>query len=230
MKNSLVRAIAVIACAITLGRSASAQTIVYDNSKTYSGSYELSNTEFGDQVFTSGVNVNNQLTGISFEYYGSFFSTSGRTGQLTIYANDGPLGAPNTALYQSASFNLANGYNTINITGITSTIIPAAAGGSGGSGVSNPGSVTWAVKFSGLTPGEGAGLLIFEKPTVGTSNNDYWQRDSGGAWALKQISGGSPIANFGARITAIPEPSVIQLTAVAGAFLAGMAGFRRMSK
>ena len=225
MKHRFAKIAVGVASAVMVSLSGFAD-VVYNNSTTYSGSYVTSTTEFGDQIFTVGPTVNNRITDFQFEYYGSLApNASGRTAVVKFYANDGaPVGGAatpgTTALYTSPSFSLAAGYNTVNIValGANNVFIPSN------------GSITWTVSFSGLQAGEAVGLLIYERPSIGNSNIDYWQKDSGGAWALKQIAGGSPAANFGAKLTALPEPSILQLTGLAGAFLAGLAGYRRYSK
>ena len=205
--------IACLAACVALSLSAFADNTVYNNTTTFSGSYYPSSTEFGDQVFPV-VGTNTVITAFSFEYFASLGATPGRAGVANIYMNDGTSGSPGTQLYTSPSFSLANGYNTISISGINLPLTP---------------SFTWSVLFTGLQPGDAAGLSLYDPPTVGTSNNDFWQKDASGAWALKQINGGSPKANFGAKFFAVPEPSPFQLLLVGGLMIVGYLSFRRYS-
>lgn len=217
MKTKLLKVGALIVAALTISFSGFSD-IYYSNATGYSGSYFVppsASTEFGDQVIAPVGNTANVVTDFQFEYFGSLGSTAGKTGVIKFYDNTGTSGAPGNNLFTSSSFSLGNGYNTIVM---SSLVVPVPAGG-----------LTWTVSFSGLTVGEAAGLLIYENPTVGTSQNDYWSF-SGGSWALNQISGGSPKANFGARIVAVPEPTVVQFAGLGVAALLSMAGYRRFSK
>ena len=99
----------------------------------------------------------------------SLTAGAAKTGVLNLYANDAAGSKPGTALFTSASFPLANGYNTVNITGISGPVIPLSSSQTVPGITGTVGNLTWAVTFSGLTPGESAGLLIYEKPTIGNS-------------------------------------------------------------
>jgi hypothetical protein len=60
------------------------------------------------------------------------------------------------------------------------------------------------------------GLKLYDPPIVGKSFDDLWQV-VGGEWQLKQVDG--QIANFGAQLIAVPEPSVVTLLGLGGAAL-----------
>jgi hypothetical protein len=65
-----------------------------------------------------------------------------------------------------------------------------------------------------------AGLATFNPPTVGSSGNFYWDHDpDDGSWYALAF-GGSPVANFGATVTAMPNP---EPTSIAFLLLGGLA-------
>jgi len=69
-----------------------------------------------------------------------------------------------------------------------------------------------------------SGLVLYDPPTVGTSDDWFWRNDAG-TWHAYWF-GGNPVANFAATIeadpvTAVPEP----LTAIG--LLIGLGGAAR---
>jgi len=69
-----------------------------------------------------------------------------------------------------------------------------------------------------------AGLATFDPPTVGSSGNWYWDLDPTYGWFPLVFydfdpADSSPIANFGAKVWAIPEPTVTAVLAVGGLLL-----------
>ena len=75
---------------------------------------------------------------------------------------------PGTLLYTSDAISLKNGYQTYTVTDI--------------GGVDLPDKVTWTVEFS---TGSTAGLVLGGTDVVGSSLNDFWQKDAAG-WTLYQ--------------------------------------------
>ncbi len=79
------------------------------------------------------------------------------------------------------------------------------------------------------------GQLIFNPPTVGSSDDVFFQATSAGSFLQNNPAGsffffgGNPVANFGWSFTvnAIPEPSSLVLSAIAGLALSGVALRRR---
>ncbi len=192
-------------------QNSSQPVLVYDDSSDFSGSSYSSATEFGDQI-SPVFGTNALVTQFQFEYFGNLTPALGKTARIRFYANDGPDGAPGTLLLAGSPFPLAANFNSVTISDIQFTA-PAN------------GTLTWTVEFAGLAANESASLNIYENPSLGTSNNDFWQKDSSGAWKLEQLSGGSPKANFGARLfanqgviatspTSYPVSAVVTLTAV----------------
>jgi hypothetical protein len=95
------------------------------------------------------------------------------------------------------------------------------------SSVSVPKEFVWTVSFSGLDAGEEAGLLLYgdDPSDVGSSLADFWKREAD-SWSLATLDNGNIPANFGARVTVIPEPSTFVLALLAGG---GILAFRRRS-
>jgi len=186
--------------------SAAAQTVVYDNTSGPLNKYFASSTEFGDEIHIDGGGWIADT--FRFEYFASGLS-GGETAFVRFYRNDGvPVGpgiAPGGLIYQSPSFPVINGNLPITITDLAPLNIQL------------PNNFTWTVKVSGLTGGETFGLNLYDAPNPGSSLDDIWQFGPDG-WELKQIPGS--VANFGAYLTAVPEPSAVTLLAVGGLALA----------
>jgi hypothetical protein len=67
-----------------------------------------------------------------------------------------------------------------------------------------PGSstVVWTVSFSGLQPGENAGLLLAaDLPVVGSSFDDFWARQPDASWHLRTLDDWRVPGNFWCRLT-----------------------------
>ena len=124
------------------------------------------------------------------------------TATLRIYANDGGTytgvdissqetggtgyGAetPGTLLYTSDAISLKNGYQTYTVSDIGA--------------INLPDKVTWTVEFS---TGSTAGLVLGGTDVVGSSLNDFWQKDAAG-WTLYQPDSGSEGGDFAAKLSA----------------------------
>ncbi|MBM3881344.1 MAG: PEP-CTERM sorting domain-containing protein [Verrucomicrobia bacterium] len=212
-----------------VGSWAQGSAIVYDNTTHWQNNIFYDNREFGDEVNMIGISGGvYKITEFSFEYFVSptLIPASTKTLVLRLYALDGPTtsipfgrtaATPGTELFDSSDYFTIpltigqNGYNRIDI---------------GGLDINASDRMAWTVQFSGLAPNEQGGLLIYNPPTVGTSFNDFW-RNNGGTWTLSQIDGGAVFANFGARVLAIPEPTSLQLLALAGLGTLGWWAIRR---
>jgi len=202
--------------------SIAADLTAYENDLTPKDYFQSTTTEIGDQVNLAMPSGWYPLTSFSFEYHAEGLS-GGETAVLRLYANDGPLTgtalAPKTLLFDSSAEGLVipisngSGSRTINGNGTTWQV---------------PQSFTWTVSFSGVEGAEKAGLLVYDPPTIGSSYNDFWQKD-GSTWSLYQIDNGNIPANFGAKAVVIPEPTVIQLGFAAAAGWLGFLAMRRRS-
>lgn len=194
--------------------------VVYQHSGSGNFSY-TTGSEYGDEVVLpthviSGVQW--VITGFSFEYAANYALAGGLT--FRIYEQNGvPISgsaSPGTEIYEKA-IDIVNGGAVVNIDfayDAANTI---------------PNRLTYTVQFSGLLPGNTAGLIIpGGTPAIGSSANDFWEKTGSGAndWALKAFNPGSPSANFVATITAVPEPSTVAMM-VAGVGLVLVAIRRR---
>ena len=196
--------------------------IVYDNTATNLSQqyFPTPNTlEFGDQITLSG--TDRTLSQFSFYYFLSGSSVTAQSMTLRLYAANG-ANAPTTPFYTSdpidSTRGLATGFNT-------ETIVFDQA-----SLTTLPDSLIWTVQFSNLDAGQTGGLLLYGPPNLGSSFNDFWQKDGSGTWSLMQVNNGATEASFGARITAVPEPGVFALGGLGALLLAGLRRFRKASR
>jgi hypothetical protein len=191
--------------------------IVYDNTaNNLNGQYSPPTTslEFGDQITLDG--TDRTLSQFQFSYFFSGTTVGAQTWTIRFYTN-GTASSPGTMAYESDPRPVglgANGFNTETITFPLSSNL-----------VTVPDTFTWTVQFSNLAAGEAGGLLLYGPPNVGSSFDDFWQKDGAGAWSLNQITG--TLADFTARVTAVPEPGVLALGGL-GVLL--WAGLRRLRK
>jgi len=99
-----------------------------------------------------------------------------------------------------------------------------------------PGTFIWTVAFNGIVgTGDGAGLLFYDPPAVGSSFDDHWEftgttDNPTPHWVLADnqeiINGAELVDNFGALVTVVPEPTTVGLL-IGGAALLGIAARRR---
>lgn len=217
--NNVLKSLGGLTATLVMSVSTFAQSeIVYNNTSTPILTPNNANVivnssllELGDSVTLSG--LNRDLTRFEFEYATDLTPAANKVGLVHIFANDGAGGAPGTLLWESATFPLADGIKSVDISGI--------------SGVTLANSITWSFAVSGLGVGETAGLLLYNPPSVGTSDSNFWEKDAIN-WNSKVLDTGSGTiaANFGARITAVPEPTTVQL-AILGALAAIGYGLNR---
>lgn len=191
--SSRVRLLLSVVCLLALSRLPAQADIVFDNSDTGGTNvyYPFAGVvEFGDEVILKG--GAQTMSEFAFEYYGNFVAGGDETARLRLYKADGPVtpsgdATPGTLLYDSGAFGLVPGWQTKTFSGLSLAV---------------PGDVIWTVEFTGITGGAGdqAGLVFRQKPSVGDSYDDFWQKASG-KWLLYNFSqSGGPVANFAARI------------------------------
>jgi hypothetical protein len=161
----------------------------------------------GDEI---NLTTPRQVTSFQFQVYAQ--NLSGNE-QLVVhfYPQTGPLNGqgfstPNTdptqVIYTSPSIpiGIQNGTTTITLNNLNVTV---------------PADFTWAVQFSGVSGNGVAALAVGPaNPAVGYNIADYWQ-NVGGTWGLYEFSGAA--ANFGAEITAVPEPAAAPILFLAAA-------------
>jgi len=195
--------------------------IVYDNTSTdlvrqYSPTTPT--LEFGDEItldpLTAGIRTLSRI-----DFYATLNNAPSATiqkVQLRLYANTGVNNSPAaTPFYTSELIQLATGPQTYGL-------VPPP-----GSNFILPETFTWSVQFSSLGAGETGGLLLYGPPGTGTSDPSFfWQKDGAGAWGQMFIGGGVR-SDFGARVTAVPEPGILVLGGLGALLLVGLRSFRR---
>ncbi|HVY70016.1 MAG TPA: hypothetical protein VHH73_08805, partial [Verrucomicrobiae bacterium] len=166
--------------------------------------------EFGDEVTLAG--TGRSLQDIQFEYFGRLVEDPGKWILLAIYKNDGPSGSPGTAIYQSDPIAARAGFHSVIITGI--------------SGITLTDRVTVTLATTGLNPGESVAWLVAGPPSIGSSVNDFWQKNGQGLWERQTPGAGESPGNFSLKllVASTPPPnvpptisSVADQTTVAGA-------------
>lgn len=164
-KARVLKLVATLVAGLTVCVSAKAQSeVVYNNSvngNTDPSAGYSSAFEFGDEVNLQGVGRN--LTEFQFEYFGDLTEASSKFMLLSIYKTDGTGGAPGTLLYQTDPILIHQDYHQVDITGI--------------SGVTLPDSVIWTITPVGMSINDKVSLLLYNPPTVGSSANDFWQKN-----------------------------------------------------
>jgi hypothetical protein len=182
------------------------------------------NSEEGNQIILAGSAPSDLITSFSFQFdYTGSLSSPNASADVKFYANNGaPVNgypSPGTVLFNSGVFSIG-GYTT----GSTENFYAADLGGGTGTGVvpgvgvDVPQNFTWTVTFSGLQGGENAGLALYYPPTVGSDalpNGDGWVNLGSGL--VPANDSGNPL-EFGAvfNSSAVPEPSMVALTAIGG--------------
>ncbi|HWA82970.1 MAG TPA: PEP-CTERM sorting domain-containing protein [Fimbriimonadaceae bacterium] len=172
-------------------------SVVYDNMSWTQGWYWAENPGFtsptaegGDQVTLGG--TDRAVTNIDILFY-SLWDAGTADVTVNFYKNDGVGGAPGTLLWTSgtmAGMSHVQGLQTYSFA-VPSVVVPNT--------------FTWTLGLANRTGSTGdIGPALADPPTVGSSGDFFWYMGSGG-WATTGW-GGSPVANFGARITAAPVP------------------------
>jgi hypothetical protein len=207
-KAASVLAVAAVLVGLTSPR-AQAQSTIF-SVPTGEVGYYSTGLEYGDEAVLAGTDRN--LVSVDFDYYSSYARTGALT--LNIYAQDGPLAGPDATpgtLLASTTFDINVGLNTAMLDYSTE-------------GVVLPDRVTIAVQFAGASANNPAGLIVPNAtPGVGSSGNDFWQRDPSG-WTLYNF--GPTLANFRISVTAVPEPST-NAAIVAGIAIVGLCVWKR---
>lgn len=168
------------------------------------------------------------LQHIDIQYYLTN-SSGNETVQLWLYQNDGTgitlinrtAYEPSTVLFNSGPFNIGSFGDTVRSTLNYDAGVDFAANSIFITGTLN---LTLAIQFGGIESGEDAGVSLYDFPTVGGNYNSYWEYN-GSTWSLATNASPSGYIDFGMRIEAVPEPSVLSLLGLGGLALFG---FRRM--
>ncbi len=210
----LLQALAVGIVAL-LVQNAQSQGIVYNNSTTFNGNFNFAaGTQAGNEVVLAGSATSDTITQfqVQFDLTGAGAPNGGDGVEVQFYANTGATvngyASPGTLLYSSGFSSLTSFTSGSTLTySIPNVVVPK--------------DFTWTLVFEGVPAGEAAGLGLFGPATVGGNYHDAWV-NNGSAWVLDVATGtGTPALEFGATLTAVPEPSTIALGVIgACAFLA----------
>jgi hypothetical protein len=194
-------------------RAASAQSVIYDNTATYLNNnmpllpeWRDDSAEVGDDIWLDfGPDREVVELKLLFWYRGTEPGTIDAKVRLRpleeinqsptdpIYESDMILGLPTLAGMNEYTFAIPN------------VVVPEH--------------FVWTIQAYNRQGSVGElGPAYFNPATVGFSDDFFWQSDMGSEWT-RYSWGGEPYANFGAKITAVPEPSTVLLLAVGIAFL-----------
>jgi hypothetical protein len=221
MKNRFtpyfVHALSVGAVAL-LCQNAQSQSLVYSDTASYTGdNYNFDSgvagtVSAGNEIVLAA--ANDVITQFSVQVDFTGTGTPSGTVDVQFVNNNGtPLfngfSPPGSVIWDSGSSALGS-FSSAAGEVLTYTV-PS---------VTVPKDFTFVVNFNGLTSTEVAGLSIYGNATVGDNYNDAWV-NTGTGWTLQKGGGTVPAPQFGATLTAIPEPSTIALGVMgACAFLA----------
>jgi hypothetical protein len=210
MKNCLAAALGFL-----LVLPLSGAELIYDNNDNFQLKVNATPFESGDQVQFAG--ESRVLDYFAFEFFATpSFAQRGGTARVRFYLNNGPtvtsstnsFAAPGTLLYDSGSFVVEPDSSTVEISGMH-LYVPSDT-------------LTWTVQFFGVATNERAGVLFYDPPGVGASDDFLWQFEDGAWRAIK--AGTNIVNNLSARFEASPafrvrslklENTAVALTATA---------------
>ncbi len=179
-----------------------AQTVVYDNTTTSLNNnfpllpdWRTHSAEVGDEVHLAGSQRGVVNLKLLFWYRGA------ESGSFDALIRFRPImestQAPGAALFTSDMFvgmPVVAGMNEYNFA------IP---------NIAVPDRLVWTIEAFNRQGAAGElGPAYFHAPTVGSSDDWFWQSDLGSEW-INYSWGGDPYANFAATITAVPEPATV---------------------
>lgn len=183
-----------------------APAVVYDNTTTpTSGDYAPDgfwpfntfspNEPMGNQITLAGTD----RTVVEFDLVlSSSLPTSLSCLTLAFYAPDPDTGYPGDHLWADTA-------NNVSVNGITTVTFNVP-------NVVVPDTFVWVAGADSAS----AGLATYSPPTVGASGNYYWDYDHIGDWWYALHFENNPVANFGAKVLAVPEPTSLGLLALGG--------------
>jgi hypothetical protein len=183
---------------------APAQSIVYDNTTTSLNEnfpllpeWEVNSAEAGDEIWLGGTDREVTELKLIFNYRGTIPGTFDALIRFREY--DEGFQGPGAAFYESPLTQVATTAGLHELTfAIPNVIVPDH--------------FIWTIQAFDRQGSVGElGMAYFNPPTVGSSEDWLWQR-GGNEWTAYSW-GGEPYANFGARLTAVPEPATLAITA-----------------
>lgn len=231
MKTRFVRNIELGVGALLMGCCLSVSAVpvtIYDNSvNDLLTRFNPGTAEVGDEILLAG--SARQLTYFSFEYYGlatrSTFAGNVQA-EVRFYVNNGALfnGYPQpngSSFYDSGLFSVPAPTGR-------STFIFNAGADFPAAGLFIPANdITWSVQFTGMGAGDEVGVDLYSPPVVGSDYPDYWEKNAGPGWTLKQQLSGVP-SDFAAlmRAESVPDATGFEIVVIStlGLLLFGALG------
>lgn len=195
---------------LALAAKAPAQSIIYDNT-THSldnnfpllPEWENESAEAGDEIWLGGTDRVATNLNLIFNYRGT---ASGTIDALIRFRNyDESLQGPGSVFYESSLTTVQTlpGLHNLDFD------IP---------NITVPDRFVWTIQLFNRQGSFGElGPAYFNPATVGFSDDFLWQR-GGNEWTAYSW-GADPYANFGARLTAVPEPASLLAIPMGLAFL-----------
>ena len=214
-ETKLIAGCVVLAASFVMVASAATPSVVYNNSDAtkylnISVPMPSGKVEFGDEINLAG--TARLLSALKIEVFAKDLGGN-ETASMQLYKNNGTYQSPIFEQIGSAvPVALVNGFNTLTYTDPALIL---------------PDTFIWTVSFNGVGPGERAELPIYNPPTVGSSLDDFWTKDSSGSWTLFRFDGGNPAGNFAANVTAVPEAGTIAYGLMGGLMVLGYLRLRR---
>jgi hypothetical protein len=189
--------------------------IVYDNTSTFLDNWfpqmldgYTASAEAGDEIHLGG--TARTITSITVILYDAGTALGGFDAQVRFLRNDGQGETPGSEIYSTGyvqGFTSQPGLNSYTFT-IPHVVVPDR--------------FTWTIMFDNRYGGNGDfGPAYYDPPTVGSSGDWLWFSQSGEGYWNPYAWGADPVANFGARLEAVPEP------ASCAALALGLAAFAR---
>ena len=192
----------ILAGLLTISPSASGQSIIFSDLSP-NGGWAVDGEQFGEEVTVSGANW--QVTSLQIEIYSQgTFPNGGGIGpgfadfQASLYANNGPQGAPGTLLWQSAFVpdNYPAGLSLLNYA-VPNVVVPSQ--------------FTWTLRYNNYSnPLAPPALPTANAPAIGNYDSGWfglpgaWTKDSSDIY-MAQIIGvpepGSDILLLGGTLT-----------------------------
>jgi hypothetical protein len=195
-------------------QTAVADVVVYDNTSNFENYYltfygtDGLHPEAGDQITLAGT----ARTVTQFDVLLLGLENVAADVTVRFYKNDAFDGAPGTMLFARTvpGVHLNRGQQLT-----LSVPVP---------GIEVPDTFTWTLGFN--PPDRPLlGLLFYDPPTIGSSEDFYWFGVPGFFWERAHSS--LFISNLAAHVTAVPEPSALALLASGGLGLLGYSWYRR---
>lgn len=204
---------------------------IYQNNTTDLGiNFSPGTLETGDEIVLAGT-LQRNIVNFTFDFYGiagagapvGQFLGANVQARVRFYTMNGPVNGQGfitpgpthlTPFFDSTFSFLPTPRSTAEFSTAFNDFGP------GGASLPIPGAaianqhITWSVQFSGMVGGDEVGLNLYNPPTVGSSLPDYWTYDAINLWQVK-TNALNPM-NFGATMSAVPEPSTVGLLICGG--------------